>query len=103
MMKKSNIIFLSCFLFMILGLVVLCNVNICTAIGKWVIEDVNRGNYTGSQVNMFTNFMIVLILGTPIAALIFAIVRKIKRTLELRRLDREGKTEEYIEKAEKYK
>lgn len=102
-MKKIRIIFITCFVFMIVGMLLLSSTKFSTAIGNWVWQDVDKNiQYTQTQSNLFVIFMMILLLGSPVIAIIFAIVRRILHKRELKRLEREGKIEEYREKAEKY-
>lgn len=101
-MKKYTVIIGICFVLMIAGIILLYSPSISTMIGNWVFNDPNRGNYTQTQTNVFSTFMIILILGTPIILLAVSLIVRILRKRELNRLERDGKTEEYREKADKY-
>ena len=101
-MKKISIIMGSCLTFMIVGILLLSSKRVTTAIGNWVWSDAGEVTYTPLQTDLFIKFMLVLFLGTPFLALTFAAVRRIIRKRELKRLEREGKFEEYREKAQEY-
>lgn len=101
-MKKYTVIFMVCLIFMIVGIVFLSSPSFSTMIGNWVFNDPNRGNYTQTQVDLFSIFMIIFILGTPVVLIFAAIVTRVMHKKELKRLEKEGKAEEYREKADKY-
>lgn len=95
--KKFMIIGSICLIIMVVGVAILYNHDISNAIGAWVFEGAAEGNYSAEQADFYSNLMIILVLGMPVFAIIFAIIRAIFRHRLKKKLEREGRFDEYRE------
>lgn len=95
--KKFTIISLICLIVMIVGVVLLSSHSVSKVIGDWVMEGAGEGHYTIEQRELYTKFMLVLILGMPFFALLIGIISAIRRSMLKKKLVNEGRYDEYRE------
>ncbi len=95
--NKFIIISSICIAVMLLGVILLSNHSVSEAMSNWVIDGAGEGNYTAEQRELYTDLMIILILGMPVFAVLIRIISALRRSMLKRKLIREGRHDEYRE------
>lgn len=95
--KKFTVIAAICLIVMIIGNLLLYNLAFCNMLSQWVLDGAGNGKYTVAESELYSNLMIIFILGMPFFAGIICIISAVKRNKLKKRLEREGRYDEYRE------